>query len=77
MPRTADFHDHIAHAHLPQAVRLMHHATALHAASEDALGKVRSVKCKERYRSMHRMALNAMSEVIGGGELFPEATRPY
>jgi hypothetical protein len=32
MPRTADFHDHIAHAHLPQAVRLMHHATALHAA---------------------------------------------
>jgi hypothetical protein len=32
MQRTADFHDQIAHAHLPQAVRLVHNATALHAA---------------------------------------------
>jgi hypothetical protein len=32
MQRTADFHDQIADARLPEAVRLVHHATALHAA---------------------------------------------
>jgi hypothetical protein len=32
MQRTADFHDQIADACLPQAVRLVHNATALHAA---------------------------------------------
>jgi hypothetical protein len=32
MQRTADFHDQIAEARLPEAVRLVHKATALHAA---------------------------------------------
>ena len=32
MQRTADVHDHIADTRLPEAVRLVHHATALHTA---------------------------------------------
>jgi hypothetical protein len=32
MQRTADFHDQVADTHLPEAVRFVHHATALHAA---------------------------------------------